>query len=105
MTEEQRECVWNCLSYRTHAYRTHAATVRGMIKNAVSSGCESFRFEPCSDFIGTRASSMYTVAVCYKTPKDIFPRKIYIGNDVGPLAETFSVTSEEIMELVVLYEL
>lgn len=100
MTEEQRECVWSCLSYRT-AYKN----VTGMIKSAVSSGCESFRFEPCSDFIGTRASSMYTVAVYYKTPKDIFPRKIYIGNEVGPLAETFSVTSEEIMELVALYEL
>ena len=110
MTEEQREFVWNCLSYRTYA-----ATVTEMIKNAVCSGCESFGFEPCSDFIGTRASAMYfigtrasamyTVAVYYKTPKDIFPRKIYIGNEVGPLAETFSVTSEEIMELVALYEL
>lgn len=100
MTEEQREFVWNCLSYRTQT-----ATVTEIIKNAVCAGCTSFGFEPCQDFIGTRASAMYTVAVYYKTPKDIFPRKIYIGNEVGPLSETFSVTSDEIMELVTLYEL
>lgn len=101
MTEEQREFVWNCLSYRMYA----GTTVVGMIKDLVCNGCESFRFEPCPDFIGTRASSMYTVAVYYKTPKEKFHRKIYIRNEVGPLAETFSVTSEEIMELVALYEL
>lgn len=100
MTEEQREFVWNCFSYRTHT-----ATVTEMIKDAVCSGCESFGFEPCKDFIGSRASYMHTVAVSYKTPKDIFPRKIYIGNEVGPLSETFSITSDEIMELVALYEL
>ena len=100
MTEEQREFVWSCLSYSTYG-----STFTETIKAAVCSGCESFGFEPCSDFIGTRASSMYTVAVYYKTPKDIFPRKIYIDNEVVPLSETFSVTSKEIMELVILYEL
>lgn len=96
MTEEQRECVWNCLSYRM-SYKTATE----MIKSAVSSGCESFRFEP----MGTRASAMYTVTVYYKTPNNIFSRKFYIGSEVGPLVETFSVTSEEIMELVALYDL
>lgn len=100
MTEEQREFIWNCLSHRTQT-----ATVTGMIKNAVSLGCQDFGFEPCQDFIGTRASAMYTVAVYYKIPKELFPRKIYIGKEVGSISETFSVTSEEIMELVTLYEL
>ena len=100
MTEEQREFVWNCLSYRTYA-----ATVAGMIKDLVCDGCESFRFEPCPDFIGTRASSMYPVEVYCKIPKEKFHRKIYIGNEVGSISETFSVTSEEIMELVALYDL
>lgn len=101
MTEEQRECVWNCLSYRVLTNSNLAEVVT----TAVSLGCQNFGFEPNRDFEGTRASAMYSVAVYYKTPKDIFPRKIYIGNEVGPLAETFSVTSEEIMELVALYDL
>lgn len=100
MTEQQIDIVWNFFSYRTYA-----VTGIEMIKDIVWSGCKSFVFEPCSDFIGTRASAMYTGAVCYKTPKDLFPRKIYVGNEIGPIAEAFSVTSEEIMELVALYEL
>lgn len=98
MTEEQWEFIWNCLSYRD-------SNLAVMVTTAVSLGCQDFIFEPCSDFIGTRASSMYTVAIYYKIPKEIFPRKIYIPREVGPLSETFSVTSEEIMGLVELYEL
>lgn len=98
MTEEQQEFIWRCLSYRN-------SNIAVTVTNAVSLGCKDFQFEPCKDFMGTRASSMYTGSICYKIPKERFPIKIYIPREVGHLSEEFSVTSEEIMQLVALYEL